>query len=62
MRAFVRLRDLLVNNEKLRRKLNDLEKKYDQQFKVVFEALRQLMIPPASKQKRKMGFIVDLED
>jgi hypothetical protein len=46
MRAFVRLRRLLASNEELARKLAALEKKYDTQFKVVFDAIRELMAPP----------------
>jgi len=55
VRAFVRLRRLLESHESLARKLDQLEKKYDSQFKVVFEAIRQLMKPPAKDQKR-IGF------
>ena len=55
MRAFVRLRQLIGSNEKLARKLVTLEKKYDEQFKVVFDAIRQLMILP-EKEKRPIGF------
>ncbi|MDD5426873.1 MAG: ORF6N domain-containing protein [candidate division Zixibacteria bacterium] len=55
MRTFVRLRTLLLTNEKLTRKLEELEKKYDSQFKVVFEAIRKLMVPP-EKKIRKIGF------
>ena len=58
MRAFVRLRQMLASNARLARKLADLEKKYDAQFKVVFEAIRQLMAPPQPK-KRKIGFLVE---
>ena len=43
MRAFVKLREMLSTHKKLARKLQELEKKYDAQFKVVFEAIRQLM-------------------
>jgi hypothetical protein len=57
MRIFVRLRQLLATNAELSRKLEALEKKYDAQFKVVFDAIRQLMAPPELK-KRKIGFIV----
>ncbi len=57
MRAFVRLRRMLASNEELERKLAALEKKYDAQFKVVFEALRELMKPP-EPNKRKIGFLV----
>ena len=58
MRAFVRLRELLLTNAELARKLTDLEKKYDAQFKVVFDAIRQLMTPPEQpeKPKRSIGF------
>jgi hypothetical protein len=55
MRAFVRLRRLLASNEELTRKLAALESKYDVQFKVVFEAIRKLMIPPEPKRRRR-GF------
>ena len=56
MRAFVRLRQMLEGHKELARKLENLEKKYDVQFKVVFDAIRQLMVPPASKKKRPIGF------
>jgi len=55
MRAFVRLRQMLVSHADLARKLDALEKTYDAQFKVVFDALRQLMQPPV-KPKRAIGF------
>jgi len=55
MRAFVRLRGLLASNEVLARKLDALEKKYDSQFKVVFDAIRQLMSPQAAGH-RTIGF------
>ncbi|MBI2989405.1 MAG: ORF6N domain-containing protein [Deltaproteobacteria bacterium] len=57
MRTFVRLRQLLASNAQLARKLEALEKKYDTQFKVVFDAIRQLMSPPEPR-KRKIGFLV----
>ena len=55
MRAFVRLRQMLQANVDLARKLEALEKKYDAQFKVVFDAIRGLMEPPA-KTNRRIGF------
>jgi hypothetical protein len=58
MRAFVRLRQMLASNAELARKLDALEKKYDAQFKVVFDAIRQLMAPPERK-RRKIGFLVE---
>ncbi len=56
MRAFVRLRELLATNADLARKLESMEKKYDGQFKVVFDAIRQLMTPASSGSKKEMGF------
>ena len=56
MRAFVRLRQMLFSHADLARKVEALEKKYDSQFKVVFDALRQLMQPPDEKPKRAIGF------
>jgi ORF6N domain len=55
MRAFVQLRRVLDSNADLARKLAELEQKYDGQFKVVFEAIRQLMTPPVTSAKR-IGF------
>ncbi len=55
MRAFVRLRRMLSENAELSRKVDALEKKYDERFKVVFEAIRALMKPPERKQRR-IGF------
>ncbi|MBI2682021.1 MAG: ORF6N domain-containing protein [Acidobacteriales bacterium] len=55
MRAFVRLRQIIAANEELGRKLAALEKRYDTQFKVVFDAIRRLMAPPESPRKR-IGF------
>lgn len=57
MRTFVRLRQILASNAQLARRLDGLEKKYDAQFKVVFDAIRQLMAPPEPK-KRRIGFLV----
>jgi hypothetical protein len=58
MRAFVRLRELLLTNGELARKLADLERKYDSQFKAVFDAIRQLMAPPPAPPKPEIGFHV----
>ena len=55
MRTFVRLRKMLLSNAGLARKLNALEKKYDAQFKIVFDAIRELMRPP-EKPKARIGF------
>jgi len=55
VRAFIRLREILATHKDLARKLEELEKKYDRQFAVVFDAIRQLMAPPKTKQK-PIGF------
>ena len=57
MRAFVRLRQLIASHADLARKLAALEKKYDSQFKIVFDAIRELMTPitPEDK-KREIGY------
>jgi len=57
MRAFVRLRCMAAQNLVLARRLDELESKYDRQFKVVFDAIRELMTPPAPTPKRRIGFI-----
>ncbi len=57
MRAFVRLRDLVGHNRDLARRLDDLESRFDRQFKVVFDAIRELMAPPAPAPKRRIGFV-----
>jgi hypothetical protein len=56
MRAFVRMRQMLAAHADLARKLDALEKKYDAQFKVVFDAIRQLMEPPPQPKRGRIGF------
>ncbi len=56
MRAFVQLREMIATHKDLARKLAAMEKKYDKQFRVVFDAIRQLMAEPPLK-KRPIGFI-----
>jgi hypothetical protein len=58
MRAFVRLREMIATNRDLARRLDELEKRYDAQFKGVFDAIRQLMAPP-EKSRRSIGFRVE---
>ena len=58
IRTFVQLRHLLASHEGLEDKLNELEKKYDEQFSIVFDAIRQIMTPP-NPPKRKIGFHID---
>jgi len=55
MRTFVRLRQLLFSNDELARKLDAMEDKYDTQFKIVFDAIREMMKPPEGN-KRPIGF------
>lgn len=55
MRTFVRLRRMLGSNAELAKKLEELEKKYDRQFRAVFDAIRQLMTPPEPPRKQ-IGF------
>jgi hypothetical protein len=57
MRAFVRLRSLLASNAELERKLSELEAKYDEQFRVVFDAIRELMKSPDPNPNRQIGFV-----
>lgn len=58
MRAFVRLREILTSHKDLSRKLKALEKKYDVQFRVVFDAIRELM-RPLQHRRRRIGFHVE---
>lgn len=55
VKTFIRLRELLASNKELAKKIEELEKKYDVQFKIVFDAIRQLMTPLEPK-KKKIGF------
>ena len=55
MRAFVRIREVLATHKDLAKKLEDLEKKYDGQFRIVFETIRQMMAP-VPKKKNRIGF------
>jgi hypothetical protein len=56
MRAFVRVREMLASNAELTSKLVSLERKYDSQFKIVFDAIRQLMTPPTEPSKPRIGY------
>jgi hypothetical protein len=55
MRAFVQLRQIVESNAELARRLDTIEKRYDSQFKAVFQAIRELMAPPPATPKR-VGF------
>jgi phage regulator Rha-like protein len=55
MRTFTRLREMLMTHKDLKEKIEVMEKKYDYQFKIVFDAIKQLLEPPV-KTKKKIGF------
>ncbi len=57
MRAFVQLRTSMETHKDLAEKLSAMEKKYDAQFRVVFDAIRKLLTPPSPPPKRRIGFI-----
>jgi hypothetical protein len=56
MRTFVHLREMLASNAALARRLDELERKYDSQFRVVFDAIRELMAPSPPQPRRRIGF------
>ena len=60
MRTFAKLREIISLNKDLARRLDELEKKYDVQFKIVFDAIRQLMAPPKPEpMKKRIGFLLE---
>jgi hypothetical protein len=61
MRTFVRLRKILSSHEDLARRLDTLEAKYDKQFRVVFDAIRELMTP-VDKEQRRIGFRAEKDE
>jgi Mor family transcriptional regulator len=56
VRTFIRLRQILASHADLARKLEELEKRFDLQFKQVFAAIRALMAPPAKGKRGRIGF------
>lgn len=60
MRTFTHLREMLLTHRDLKRKIEAMEKKYDHQFKIVFDTIKQL-IEPQAKPKKRIGFLVDKE-
>jgi hypothetical protein len=62
MRAFVRMREAMISHKEMARRIDDMERKYDTQFKAVFDALRRLMEPPVPPPKRSIGYIINEED
>ena len=59
MRAFVKMREVMLSHKELARRLDEMELKYDSQFKAVFDALRRLMAPPNPKNKHPIGYIIN---
>lgn len=59
VRAFIRLRQMLISHADLAKKLKELESRYDSQFEIVFDAIRELMEPPPAAPKGKIGFRPD---
>jgi len=57
MRTFTKLKEMIATHKDLQKKIEDMEKKYDHQFKVVFDAIKQLLAKPEPK-KKKIGFVV----
>ena len=55
MRTFTRLKEIIMTHKDIQRKIEDMERKYDQQFKVIFDAIKQLLMPP-EKPKGRIGF------
>lgn len=56
MRAFVRLREILATNRELAAKVEAMERRYDSQFKIIFEVIQKLMVPPEDSSRGEMGF------
>lgn len=56
MRTFSKLREMLGSNKELREKIEALERKYDQQFKIVFQAIKQLLADDSGQPKEQIGF------
>ena len=61
MRTFTKLREMIESNKDLKSKIEEMEKKYDKQFQIVFEAIKQL-VEPIERPKRKIGFYVADEE
>jgi phage regulator Rha-like protein len=60
MRTFTKLREMLATHKELKQKIEEIEKKYDYQFKIVFDTIKQLIDPP-QKSKKRIGFLQEKE-
>ena len=56
MRIFAKIRELMITHKDLRQKIEEMERKYDRQFQIVFEAIKKLLEPPPEKPKLPIGF------
>lgn len=56
IRTFVKIREMIINNKELRRKLEEMESKYDAKFATVFKVIARLISDPERENKRKIGF------
>jgi len=61
MRTFTKIRGMLATHKELRQKIEEMEKKYDYQFKIVFDTIKQLIEPP-QKSKKRIGFLQEKEE
>jgi hypothetical protein len=61
MRTFTKIREMLATHKGLKQKIEEMEKRYDAQFRVVFDAIKQLIEPP-QKPRRRIGFLRDREE
>lgn len=57
MRLFIKMREILKTHKELLKKIENMEKKYDRQFRIVFDIIRELNSPKENKNKRKIGFV-----
>lgn len=57
MRTFTKLRKMLISYKDLKKKIEEMEQKYDYKFKVIFDAINKLLIPSNDKQRKKIGFL-----
>ena len=58
-KVFIKLRQILTTHIELKRKIEEMEKKYDHQFQIVFKVIKQLLEPSQPKAKRRIGFVRD---
>jgi len=57
MRTFTKLRKMLISYKDLKKKIEEMEQKYDYKFKVIFDVINKLLIPSSDKERKKIGFL-----